>query len=120
MDMTMGVTEKIDFIRTNDPDSAARLERLLGKRETLLDKNVYGERFTERQFSLIFNPLLDAAYVRARVLEVLSGDDDNIPGISARLGLPKDRVFTAMKELMKKNLVEIAHHRERDAIFRKK
>ena len=39
---TMDVTEKIAFIKTFDPDGAARLERLLGKEETLKTTgNVY-------------------------------------------------------------------------------
>lgn len=115
------VLEKIAFIKTQDPEGAARLERLMGKKENLLSKgNVYGEGFTERQFSLVFVPLLEATFERARVLEMLSGGDDTIPSISLKLGLGKERVFACMKDLMRKNLVEIAHHQERDATFRKK
>ena len=59
----MDVTEKISFIKTFDPDGAARLERLLGKEETLTTTgNIYRERFTGRQFSLVFDPLLDAVF----------------------------------------------------------
>ena len=55
------MTEKIDFIKTFDPDGAARLERLLGKEETLKTTgNVYKEQFTGRQFSLVFDPLIDS------------------------------------------------------------
>ncbi len=116
----MELTEKIDFIRTFDPDGAARLERLIGKKESLLDRNIYGERFTERQFSLVFVPLVEAAYNRALILEVLSKTDDTIPSISTRLNMEKQKVFDCMKELMKNNLVEIAAHEGRDAVFRKK
>ena len=114
------ITEKMEFIRTFDPDGAARLERLIGKKENLLNKNVYGEGFTERQFSLVFAPLLDAAFERARILETLSKGDEMIPALSSKLSMDKQRVFNCMKELMKKNLVEIAHHEGRDALFRKK
>ncbi len=116
----MEITDKIEFIKTFDPDSAARLERLLGKKENLLDKNVYGERFTERQFSLVLTPLLDVAFERARILELLSKGDDTIRSLSSKLGMHKQRVFNCMKELMRKNLVEIASHEGRDALFRKK
>ena len=117
----MDVTEKINFIKTFDPDGAARLERLLGKEETLTTTgNIYRERFTGRQFSLVFNPLIDSVFERARVLEVLSKGNDTIPGIAARLGVEKDKVFTQIKDLMRKNLVEIASHEGRDALFRKK
>ena len=116
----MEMTEKIEFIRTFDPDGAARLERLIGKKEKLLDKNVYGERFTERQFSLVFTPLLDSVFERAQVLEVLSKDNDTIPGIAEKLGVTKDKVFSQIKDLMRKNLIEMASHEGRDAQFRKK
>ncbi len=113
--------QKLTLIKTQDPDSAARLERLLGKREMLEGEgNIYGEKFTGRQFSLIFDPLIDAALERAQVLEVLSKGDDTIPGISSTLGLRKDRIFTHIKELLRKNLIEIANHEGSDAIFRKK
>jgi hypothetical protein len=114
------ITEKIAFIKTQDPDGAARLERLMGKKENLHKGNVYNERFTERQFSLVFTPLLEATFERARILEILSKGDDTIPAISLKLGLGKERVFVCMKDLMRKNLVEIAHHQEQDATFRKK
>ena len=117
----LDLTEKIEFIKTFDPDGAARLERLIGKEETLKTTgNIYKERFTARQFSLVFDPLIDAVFERARVLEVLSKGNNTIPGIAAKLGLEKDRVFTQIKDLMRKNLIEIAHHEGRDALFRKK
>jgi hypothetical protein len=116
----MELTDKISFIKTFDPDGAARLERLIGKKENLLNKNVYGEGFTERQFSLIFAPLLDAALERARMLETLSKGDETIPALSSKLSMDKQRVFDCMKELMRKNLVEIVHHEGREALFRKK
>jgi len=116
----MELTEKIEFIKAVDPDGAARLERLIGKKENLLDKNIYGERFTERQFSLVFTPLLESAFERARVLEILSQGNNTISAISAKLGLDKQRVFNFMKELMRKNLVEIADHEGQHALFRKK
>jgi hypothetical protein len=117
----MDVTEKITFIKTFDPDGAARLERLLGKEETLKTTgNIYRERFTGRQFSLVFNPLIDTVFERARVLETLSKGNDTIPGIAVKLDMGKDRVFTHIKDLMRKNLIEIASHEGRDALFRKK
>jgi hypothetical protein len=119
--MIADIENRLTFIKTFDPDSAARLERLLGKEETLeATGNIYKERFTGRQFSLVFNPLIDAAFERAQVLEVLSKGNDTIPGIAAKLSLGKDRVFTHIKDLMRKNLIEIASHEARDATFRKK
>ncbi len=116
----MELNEKINFIRTVDPDGAARLERLIAKKENLLDKNIYGERFTERQFSLVFTPLLESAFKRARILEVLSQGNSTIPAIALKLSMDKQKVFNFMKELIRKNLVEIADHEGQDALFRKK
>ncbi len=97
------------------------MERLLGKRETLEEKGIFTVRSLREDSSLLsFDPLIDAALERAQVLEVLSKGDDTIPGISSKLGLRKDRIFTHIKDLMRKNLVEIANHEGRDAIFRKK
>ena len=112
--------EKITYIKHFDPDGAARLERLTGKKDNLRNGNVYGERFTERQFSLVFVPLLDATFERARVLEQLTKGDDTVIGLAGKLGMGKEKVFTYIKELMRKNLVEIAGHAERDAIFKRK
>ncbi|HEX2966347.1 MAG TPA: hypothetical protein VHO84_11195 [Syntrophorhabdaceae bacterium] len=114
------VTEKIEFVRNFDPDGAARLERLIGKKEGLLDRNIYGERFTDRQFTLVFLPLLESAFNRARILETLSKGDKAIPAIASELDMGKQKVFDCVKELMRKNLVEIANHEDRDAVFRKK
>jgi hypothetical protein len=117
----MDVTEKLSFIKTFDRDGSARLERLLGKEETLKTTgNIYKEQFTGRQFSLVFDPLLEAVFGRARVLEVLSKGNDTIPGIAEKLGVTTDKVFSQIKDLMRKNLVEIASHEGRDALFRKK
>jgi len=120
MDELKEVTEKISFIRAYDPDGAARLERLIGKKDTLKEGNVYGERFTGRQFSLVFNPLLDTAFERARILEVLSQNAGTVPSLSEKLGIEKGMVFVHIKEMMRKNLIEIAGHEERNAVFRRK
>jgi len=58
----------LDYVREQDPDEVLKLERPLQKQEVLLTRNVYGERFTARQFSLVFDPLLERAVKRARIL----------------------------------------------------
>ena len=116
----METAEKLDFIRTYDPEGAARLERLLGKKDALKEGNVYKEKFTDRQFSLVFTPLIDASLERAKVLETLSKGEDTVYGLSDKLKIGTERVFTHIKELIRKNLVEIAGHKDRDAIFRRK
>ncbi|MDD5243775.1 MAG: hypothetical protein PHU49_07130 [Syntrophorhabdaceae bacterium] len=114
------VVEKLDFIGTHDPEGVERLKRLLDRKDTLSAGNVYGERFTDRQFFLVFTPLLDAAFERAKLLEALPEQGETIPVLSERLGMGKERIFNHLKELIRKNLVEMAGHRDRDAIFRRK
>jgi len=114
------LTEKLTFIGTHDPEGAERLKRLLGRKDTLNTGNVYGERFTDRQFSLVFAPLLAAAFERAKILEALPEQGETIPALSEKLGMEKKKVFDHLKELVRKNLVEMAGHRGRDVIFRRK
>ena len=114
------VTERLAFIGTHDPEGAQRLKRLLDRKDTLSAGNVYGERFTDRQFSLVFEPLLAAAFERARILEALPEQGEVISVLSAKLGMEQKRIFDHLKELVRKNLVEMAGHRERDVIFRRK
>lgn len=119
MDGIKEITEKITFIGTYDPDGAARLERLLGKKDSLKNGNVYREIFTDRQFLIVFKPLLEEAYMRAKILEVLSQNTINtIPGLSEKLGIEKDRIFDHLKELVRRNIIEIAGHKERNPVFR--
>ena len=63
----MGTEEKLQFIKSIDPEGGDRLSRLLERKSLLLDKNVYGERFTDRQFNLVFDPLLTSAYEKAQI-----------------------------------------------------
>ncbi len=116
----METEEKLEFIRQHDPESTERLKRLLDRKTFLMDRNVYGERFTERQFDLVFTPLLTASFERARVLETLSGGDKTVLRIAADLSLDAARVFDHLKELMRRNLVEIVQFEERNPVFRKR
>lgn len=116
----MELQEKLEFIRSQDPDGAERLKRLIDKKGYLTDRNVYGECFTERQFGLVFDPLLDAAYHRARVLAVIGDGQATVPSLSRKLGVEAFKVFEYIKDLLKKNQVEIAGHEGRDPLYRRK
>jgi hypothetical protein len=115
----MEIEEKLEYIRTHNPEGAEKLTRLLGKKDALKTGNVYGERMTDRQFSLVFGPLLDAAFERARILEVLAESDSTIMALSERTGMKPEQVFGHMKDLLKRNMIEIGGHEDRDAVFRK-
>jgi hypothetical protein len=112
--------EKLEFIGRYDPEGAERLKRLLERKEALKAGNIYGEKFTDRQFSLVFDPILGTTFVRARILELVYGGEGAIKGLSGKLNLTEHVVFGHIKELIKKNFIEIAGHEGRNAIFRKK
>ena len=112
--------DKLDYIASQDPASMERLKRLLDKKSFLLDKNIYGEQFTDRQFNLVFDPLLRTALDRARILELLAEKDNTIPALSGRLSMETWRVFDYLKDLLKNNLVEIVGYEERNPLFKRR
>ena len=116
----METQEKLDYIKAQDPEGSERLKRLLERKPFLLDRNVYGERFTERQFGLVFEPLLTSAYEKAQILELLSQKEDTVASLAGRLSMDKARVFGHLKDLLKKNMVEITGFTERYPLFKKR
>ena len=110
----------LDYIKAQDPEGSERLKRLIDKKSFLLDRNVYGERFTERQFRLVLDPLLTSAYEKAQILEILSEKEDTVASLAGRLSMDKARVFGHLKDLLKKNMVEIARFEERQPVFKKR
>ncbi len=112
--------DMIEFVRSQDPEGAEKLERLFAKRETLMTGNVYSERFTARQFSLVFDPLLKRAVERSHILENLSSGPASVPRLALTLGLEQNTVFDHMKELARRDCVEIAGYDDRDALYRRK
>jgi hypothetical protein len=112
--------EQLDFIRIHDPEGAERLKRLLDRKSALKEGNVYGEKFTDRQFDLVFDPLLAMSFDKARMLQSLESGEDTIKGLSEKLGLKEDLTFRHLKDLIKRNQVEMAGHEGRHGLFRKK
>jgi len=112
--------EKLQFIKSIDPEGGERLKRLIERKSFLLDKNVYGERFTERQFNLVFDPLLTSAFEKAQILELLGEENKTVAMLADALSMDKARVFDHLKDLLKKNMVEIAGFQERHPVFRKR
>jgi hypothetical protein len=110
----------IDYVRTQDPDGAERIERLLKRKEALMAGNVYGESFTARQFSLVFDPLLQRAVDRARIVEMLGRGQASVQELARDLGLGPNVVFEHIKELMRRDTIEIAGYSNRDALYRRK
>jgi len=116
----MHLEETLEFIKAHDPDGMEKLKRLLDRKSFLMDKNVYGETFTERQFNLVFDPLLRSGFDRARILKMLAGKNDTVPGLAEKLSLDQSRTFDYIKDLLKRNLVEIAGFEERHPVYKKR
>ena len=112
--------EMITYVRSMDPEGAQKLEKLLEKKESLMKENVYKERFTQRQFSLVFDPLLKRAVERVRILESIGNSEMSVPALALELGLAANIVFDHMKELLRRDLVTIAGYEERNALYRRK
>lgn len=119
-DTEMELEERLEFIKAHDPEGMDKLKRLLDRKSYLMDKNVYGETFTERQFDLVFGPLLHSGYDRAQILKALSEKDDTVPGLAEKLSLEQSRTFDYIKDLLKRNLVEIVGFEERHPVYRKR
>jgi len=115
----MEIDEKLQFIRVYDPEAAERLKKLFDRKDVLKEGNVYKEKFTDRQFSLIFMRLVESAFERTRVLEALSGEE-TIPALSERLGMREDTIFRHCRELMRRNLVEVTGMLDRDPLFKRR
>lgn len=118
--MDTEIAEKLNYIETHDPAGADKLKRLLDRKDALKAGNVYGEKFTDRQFSLVFQPLLTMSLDKARILECLGQGEETIRGLSEKLDLKQDLVFRHLKDLIKGNLAEIAGREGRNAAFRRK
>ena len=114
------VEEKLDYIRKYDPEGADKLKRLLDRKQALKEGNVYGEKFTDRQFSLVFDPVLVKSMEKAKIMEALGSGEGTITGLASKVGLKENTVFDHIKDLMRRNFVEITGHEGRNAIFRKK
>jgi DNA-binding MarR family transcriptional regulator len=111
---------KLAYIRSHDPDGADKLENLLRKKDVLMTGNSYGERMTERQFSLVFDPLLARAVERSQILENLGSGAASVPDLSRKLGIAAHVVFDHLKELSRRDLVEVSGYEERSALYRRK
>lgn len=105
---------------TFDPDGAEKAGKAPKKRGALMRGSAYGKRFTERQFFNIFNPLLARAVERVRMLEKIQQEAISVSALAKILGLPAKVVFEYMKELLKRDFVEIVGHKNRYALYKKK
>ncbi len=65
----------------------------------------------------MFEPLLESAYERARIIEVLLDGNATVIQIAERLHMEKKMLFGHIRWLLKNNLIEIVGTHERDPIY---
>lgn len=116
----MTTEEKLAFIEDLHPDGAAKLRRLLDRKGFLMERNAYGEHFTERQFDLVFQPLLNAALIKAQILAALAEEGKTVNRLAQELTLTDEAVFDHLKELLRTNMVEISGSADRHPLFKKR
>jgi len=65
----------------------------------------------------VFEPLLESAYERARIIETLLDGGATVIQLAERLFMEENRLFSHIRWLLKNNLIEIDGSHERDPIY---
>jgi len=86
------------------------------KRELTEDQNIYGEKFTDRQYDLVFKPAIKEEYARARVLDMI--EDHKIGEIAEELRIDTKRVVRLIGSLRREGKVTLDHMEEGVPVFK--
>ena len=105
-------------IRSQDPELAATLTRLLEK-EALLqgEGNVYGECYSARQIELSFGKIVQTEAPRARILKALRKGPLSVKKLAKALKLAPMEVLVHIVELRRRNRVALHHIEERTPTY---
>lgn len=102
--------DQVAFIEKWDPFSAKKIRALLEKRPALVDEaNVYGERYTDRQFQISLDQILRREMIRSRICEFVSEQEKPVRVIAQDMGMPPDAVLRHIVELRRRGLVVVDH-----------
>jgi len=102
--------DQVAFIEKWDPFSAKKIRALLEKRPALVDEaNVYGERYTDRQFQISLDQILRREMIRSRICEFVSEQEKPVRVIAQDMGMPPDKVLRHIVELRRRGLVVVDH-----------
>lgn len=109
---------EMKLIRSQDPELADKLTRLLEK-EALLqgEGNVYGERYSARQIELSFGKIVQTEAQRARVLKALRTRPASVKKLAQALKLAPSEVLAHIVELRRRNRVALHHIEERTPTY---
>jgi len=102
--------DQVAFIEKWDPFSATKIRALLEKGPALVDEaNVYGERYTDRQFQISLDQILRREMIRSRICEFVSEQEKPVRVIAQDMGMPPDAVLRHIVELRRRGLVVVDH-----------
>ena len=99
------------------PDLEDKLHRLIAKEDMLKEKNVYGELYSDQQIDICFDAIIDAEYLRCRIIELLRVKPRSVKQLSVLVGHSPSEVLREMIELRRKNMVVIDGIEERTPIY---
>lgn len=109
---------EMKVIRSQDPELADKLTRLLEKESPLQGEgNVYGERYSARQIELSFGKIVQTEAQRARVLKALRTRPASVKKLAQALKLAPSEVLAHIVELRRRNRVTLHHIEERTPIY---
>jgi len=112
-------SNEMKVIRSQDPELADKLARLLEKEALLQDEgNVYGERYSSRQIELSFGKIVQTEAQRARVLKALRKKGPaSVKKLAQALKLAPPEVLAHIVELRRRNRVGLHHIEERTPTY---
>ena len=108
---------KLAYIEKILPDNGAKLQRLVAKEDMLKEKKVYGELYSDRQIDICYNAIIDAEYLRCRIIELLRVKPRSVKQLAVFLEGNSAEVLRQMIELRRKNMVVIDGIDERTPIY---
>jgi predicted Rossmann fold nucleotide-binding protein DprA/Smf involved in DNA uptake len=111
-------SNEMKAIRSQDPELADKLARLLKKEEVLrAEGNVYHERYSARQIELSFGKIVQTEAQRARVLKALRKGPLSVKKLATTLKLAPPEVLAHIVELRRRNRVALHHIEERTPLY---
>ena len=111
-------SNEMKVIRSQDPELADKLTRLLEKEEVLTNKgNVYNERYSSRQIELSFGKIVQMEAQRARILKALRKGPTSVKKLAKAVGLAPPEVLAHIVELRRRNRVALHHIEERTPTY---
>jgi DNA-binding transcriptional ArsR family regulator len=102
--------DKIAFIEKWDAFSAGKIRALLEKKTAMVEEaNLYGEKYTPRQFQISLDQILKREMMRSRICEAVSEEVKPVRRIAEDVELSPRSVLRHIVELRRRGLVVVDH-----------